>query len=561
MHTEFGPFTLDTHKRELTRDGRPLRVQPKVLDTLAYLVTHRERVVGKTELLAEVWHRTEITENVIARAVSGLRRALGDDAKDPRYIKAVAGEGYRFIADARESANVGDLSIVGVVASVPATPGQPAIAKAIALGMVERTVSRLIRLPLMIRHLEPLIESEDDVISLAQRTGIDYVALLQVAMGPASGLEVRLRWLAIETQSVVRSSTFTLGESPVDHTERIPAAIVDAIRDALDLEATAPDDDRALTIDSEAYRHYLLGLVHKNKHVPADTREAITCFEAALDLDPAFALAWAGLAECHDLLATEGIGIDVHYEACIRTSRRALALQHDLPSAINCQARAAWQYEWEWSKADRLFAEAIDLAPNSADLHISRSDFQAFTGQSAAAVASARRAVDLEPLSPWNGTLLAQALYMSGEFAQAIEIASHTIDLNPGFAFAHFMRGTAEYCSGNPERGLADVRMAMSSGRMDFAAASAIFLVKTGRRSEAEALLEGIAAAGDQAPPIAMAVVLTCLGKVDEAIAYLNQVEKMRDWHLLLFVHDPIMQEFGRHPDVQRITQRLNLPA
>jgi DNA-binding winged helix-turn-helix (wHTH) protein/Tol biopolymer transport system component len=98
---EFGSFVVDSVRRVLLRNGRPVAVSNKGFDVLVVLIRDRHRVVEKEELLTGVWPDTVVEENNLTVAVSGLRKALGEELIDRRYIITVPGQGYRFAADVR----------------------------------------------------------------------------------------------------------------------------------------------------------------------------------------------------------------------------------------------------------------------------------------------------------------------------------------------------------------------------------------------------------------------------------------------------------------------------
>jgi DNA-binding winged helix-turn-helix (wHTH) protein len=93
---EFGPFSLDPQERILWRDGKALAVTPKVFDTLLFLVRNQGRVLSKDELLQEIWPGTFVEEVNLAVNISTLRKLLGENPQDGRYIVTVSGRGYRF---------------------------------------------------------------------------------------------------------------------------------------------------------------------------------------------------------------------------------------------------------------------------------------------------------------------------------------------------------------------------------------------------------------------------------------------------------------------------------
>src|SRR6266496_1792099 len=94
----FGPFVLDSDSRVLLRDGEPVSMTGKVLETLSVLVQNRGRVMDKDELLAALWPDTVVEEANLTQNVSALRRALGDNPREHRYIATIAGRGYSFVA-------------------------------------------------------------------------------------------------------------------------------------------------------------------------------------------------------------------------------------------------------------------------------------------------------------------------------------------------------------------------------------------------------------------------------------------------------------------------------
>jgi DNA-binding winged helix-turn-helix (wHTH) protein len=116
----FGPFSLDTERRRLSRGGEAVRVTPKAFDTLLTLVAHAERVIEKDELMAAVWPGIYVEEDTLAQNISTLRRALGDATESPEYIATLPRRGYRFVAPVVLSQET-----AGRTASAPITGAMP----------------------------------------------------------------------------------------------------------------------------------------------------------------------------------------------------------------------------------------------------------------------------------------------------------------------------------------------------------------------------------------------------------------------------------------------------
>jgi DNA-binding winged helix-turn-helix (wHTH) protein len=95
----FARFSLNSDTRELVADGGEVRVSPKALDLLLLLVEHRSKAISKAEIMERLWPATFVGEANLATLVAELRRALGDSATDPHFVRTVHRFGYRFVAD------------------------------------------------------------------------------------------------------------------------------------------------------------------------------------------------------------------------------------------------------------------------------------------------------------------------------------------------------------------------------------------------------------------------------------------------------------------------------
>src|SRR5215471_14026130 len=98
----FGEFTVDGDQKVLMREGAPLPLPPKVFDTLLVLVDNGGRLVGKDELMHRLWPDTFVEEGNLTFNIQQLRKSLGDDARQPRFIETIPRRGYRFIAPVEE---------------------------------------------------------------------------------------------------------------------------------------------------------------------------------------------------------------------------------------------------------------------------------------------------------------------------------------------------------------------------------------------------------------------------------------------------------------------------
>ena len=101
----FDDFVVDPETWRLSRGGQEIHLEPVVLNLLIYLISHRDRLVTRQELMDTVWGDTVISESAVSQAVARVRKALGDDSATHRYLETVHSKGYRFIAEVQETAD------------------------------------------------------------------------------------------------------------------------------------------------------------------------------------------------------------------------------------------------------------------------------------------------------------------------------------------------------------------------------------------------------------------------------------------------------------------------
>lgn len=159
MRVSFGEFTLDTEARQLSRDGAPVHLTPKALALLECLVAKGHGAVPKAELLACVWPSTCVSEGSLTSVVKELRKALGDSARAPRYVRGVRGFGYAFCGEAR--------------AEPAAAPGRPEFRvwwenREVALAEGENLLGRTHEAAVWVEH--PGVSRRHAVIRVARAT-------------------------------------------------------------------------------------------------------------------------------------------------------------------------------------------------------------------------------------------------------------------------------------------------------------------------------------------------------------------------------------------------------
>jgi DNA-binding winged helix-turn-helix (wHTH) protein len=147
----FGDLELDLPLFELRRRGVPVSLEPQVFGVLAYLVSHRDRVVSKEELMDEVWGGRFVSETAVTSRIKQARRVVGDDGKSQRVIRTVHARGYRFVADTVERATPAPVAV-----SPPPAPVRYAVTDGlhIAYQVTGHGDRDIVLVPGFVSHLE-----------------------------------------------------------------------------------------------------------------------------------------------------------------------------------------------------------------------------------------------------------------------------------------------------------------------------------------------------------------------------------------------------------------------
>jgi adenylate cyclase len=202
--------------------------------------------------------------------------------------------------------------------------------------------------------------------------------------------------------------------------DEISHAIVATLRDRIPGIGNAPAAAQT-RVDPRAYDHFLLGLYEWNRRTATSLRRAVQHFEAALDIEPDYAAAHAGLAKTWQLFAFWGLEPAVQVMPRARNAAlRALEIDPGNSGALSALANVQFAFDWDFAAAEQSFRRALDLAPGDATAHQWFGEFLNENGHSEAGIAMLRTAVALDPESLIISTALGWELYYAGDYAAAL---------------------------------------------------------------------------------------------------------------------------------------------
>ncbi|MGA9344821.1 MAG: tetratricopeptide repeat protein, partial [Nocardioidaceae bacterium] len=198
------------------------------------------------------------------------------------------------------------------------------------------------------------------------------------------------------------------------------------------------------TTVAEAYQAYLKGRFFWNKRTFDDLEKSILYFNQAIEQDPTYALAYAGLADSYALLNYYG-GSDPaqSYAKARRAAEQALEIDESQSEVHTSLAYIKRAYDWDWAGAEREFKRAIELNANYATAHFWYGEFLTYFGRFEEGIAEIQRAEELDPLSPIISGSLGWAYYMARQHDRALAQLQKTLDLDRNYAMTHFILGMA----------------------------------------------------------------------------------------------------------------------
>jgi len=313
-----------------------------------------------------------------------------------------------------------------------------------------------------------------------------------------------------------------------------------------------------------AYQFYLKGRYYWDKRTADSLLKGIEHFDQACQIDPGYALAHAGLADCYALLGSFSVlsPRDSYPKAKI-AAQRALELDDKLAEAHTSLAWVKTQYDWDWSAAEREYRTAIDLNPNYATAHYWYALFLTSQSRNSEAIRSVRRAQEMEPLSLVINTVVGFVYYWSGEYDRAIEQSKKTIDLDANYFFSYWVLGLALEQQSKYEDAIAAFRKGSELSGQDTLALSSLghALAVSGREEEARSILHDLKESRKRKYIASYFLSLICagLGLKDEALEWLHQAHQERSWGLIWIGVDPTLRELRTDARCQKLISGASL--
>ena len=620
----FDDFELDVRAGELRKHGVRLRLRGQPLQVLEILLERAGDVVTREELQARIWPVDTFVDfdHSLHNAIARIREVLGDSAVRPRYIETLPRRGYRYIgplddfpelaAEAGEDARA-EMSLVTTPARRERSlvlPGALFLCAFLTVGLASWIVWRNVHakaavppirsiavLPLSNLSGDPSEEYFADGMTDQLITDLAKIGSLRVTSrtsvmqykGAKKSLPEIARELnvdAIVEGSVIRTGqrvrvTAQLLQGRTDRHlwaetyDRDPGDILklqgevaDAIAQQVRAQITPAQQAqmrRAHTVDPAAYDSYVKGRLYFTTEYtrPDSLRKAQHFFEDAIQKDPNFALAYAGLADTYVYLAFAGaMPKDQASRSARQDIAQALQLDDSIGEVYDTLGVLSWHFDWDWDAADRAFNHALELAPSYSCALEDRAAFLAFRGRRSEALAEIAKIDQLD--AGFSATQTESATYYDlRDYPRLIEASRRGLLLDPKNSWQHYNLGAGYEGTGKLQDAIAEYRKAMESPDADLphtTVALAHAYAAMGRKAEAEKMLRDLERDPKAAAsPYTMATIYAGLGEKDKALASLERACAEKSFDAEGLTSDVELDSLRSDPRFQDLLRRLGL--
>jgi TolB-like protein/Tfp pilus assembly protein PilF len=319
-------------------------------------------------------------------------------------------------------------------------------------------------------------------------------------------------------------------------------------------------------VDPAAYEVYVKGRHFQHAQMGREIALAIKYFQRAIEIDPAFAPAYAGQAICYCTLSIfANLDARQAFPAAHRLAEQALALDEEAAEAHVALAYSEALFDWNWSAAERSFRRALALNPGSVDAQGYYGSYLTWMGRFAEALAAGKQTLRLAPLDLGASFLLGWMYHKAGRHEEAVEQLEQTLELYPSFAFVHAFLAASYVLTGRNMKARQTVRAGLEMLEDDQLSLGygAWTLARAEERDGAVALLERLQALASQGwvDPYYLAVPYVGLGDADAALEWLRRTCDERSASAIHLRSDPLLDPIRADTRFEALMSRMKFPS
>jgi len=348
----------------------------------------------------------------------------------------------------------------------------------------------------------------------------------------------------------------------------LQSEVAGAIANEIKIKLTPQEQARlasARPVNPEAHEAYLKGRYYWNLRTEEGLKKSSEYFQQAIEKDPGYALAYAGLADTYGVVATWNVMAPKEaYPRAKAAAFKALEMDETLAEAHALLGSAREEYDWDWVGAEKEFKRAIELNPGYATAHQWYAEYLSVMGRHNEAIAEAKRAQELDPLSLMINAIGGRVFFYARRYDEAIAQCRRTLELNPGFYPAHLFLAWAYEQEKRYAEAISEYQKAIAPGQSNplLAAELARGYVAAGKRTEALTVISQMGELSKRryVSSYVIAQIYTALGDTGRAFQWLEKAYQERDSQLAWLKAEPGFDSLRSDPRFQNLLRRMNFP-
>jgi eukaryotic-like serine/threonine-protein kinase len=425
---------------------------------------------------------------------------------------------------------------------------------------ITNSLSRLPNLQVMASTVARYKARQDDPQGVGRDLHVDAVLTGRVAEHDKE-LDVEAELVNVATGAQLWGERYTRS---INDASQLQAAITSQVAGQLQPRLSGTEKQsvsKAGTQNPEAYQLYLKGRYHIEKYTRSDTELGINEFRQALQLDPNYAAAYAGLSYSYVIADDFFLSPNDSMPPSKNAAEKALQLDESNPEAHIAMAWVKWGYEYDWPAAEKEFKRAIELSPRNSEAHAFYGYFLVMGLHLQDGIGEAQLAVQIEPASLEANTFLGMSFYYAHRYDEAEKQLRKALELEPNYWMPHMVLAVSYEQQGNYSVALDELQKATGLETeipVPLAELGHLY-ARMGRRNEAEIILKRLTdpQAKSYVPPYNLAEVYIGLGEKDQALAALEKAYADRSLFLAFGDADPEFENLHADPRFSAVMDKV----
>jgi TolB-like protein/Tfp pilus assembly protein PilF len=566
----FGEFEADLSSGQLRKRGSKIRLPVQSFQALALLLEKAGKMVTREEMRKRLWPGDVFVDfdNNLNTVMARLREALNDSAEQPRFIETLPKRGYRFISDCHERHEVPRQSLkrkarlaVLPFLNLSGDPSQEYFSD----GMTEEMITEIAGLAP--EYLGVIARTtamhykgtRKDIAGIGRELNVDYI--LEGSAGRTEDrVQINVQLIQVRNQEHLWAKRYDIERPRIYQTQYAIAQSVTERLNIVPLLGSTPGGGQNL--NPEAHDAYLRGLYQFSKFEPNSLSKAVECFRRAIELHPAYAQAYARMANAYWAAGFFGyVAPENVFPLAEAAAKNALEYDENLAEAHYAMGIIHWYCHWDLPNARRELERAVELGPNDSSAHLNLAAFLSqMTTEHERATTEIQIAQELDPLSINIRVATCWTLYFFRQYDQAIRHCRETLEMDENSLHAWWVLGLSLCVLHSYHEAIRVLERSTGLSGDPFSIAGlGMAYGFAGEREKALAIARNLneMATGKHVPSICRSWVHIGLGDNGAALDFIERAFGEHDAQVLYLRVCPIYDPLRADPGFQKILTRL----